>query len=214
MKLSTFITPEEQEDDSLATHKVRVNTFFKKGMQCEYRNHVLLEDQAASNENKISISNNICKNNGDTFEKVTIVRFNSQVVTIKDEYSFLSRRESTEAEGSKRVQLFKRPPSAEEDNTKKRLTKNLAKNFIKAFVNYLEDSKNEENSSLIECKMNVLISRQKYNNSLIQRIIDEEELRPFFIDFLKHHARNWILHSKIREKTVHREAIDLFLRLC
>ena len=75
------------------------------------------------------------------------------------------------------------------------------------------DVRDEENSSIIECKMKILTSKLKYNNSLIQRIIDDEELEPFFLDFLKNRARDWIMHSKIREKKVHLEAIQIFQRL-
>lgn len=72
------------------------------------------------------------------------------------------------------------------------MTKNLPKNFIKAFLNYLESVKDEKNSELLECKMKLFTSRQKYNNSFIQKIVDDSDLEHYFIDFLNNHAKQWI----------------------
>ena len=41
----------------------------------------------------------------------------------------------------RRVQLFKKPMNQSDQPQKKRLTKNLSKNYIKAFMNYLEEVK-------------------------------------------------------------------------
>ena len=94
MILNTISSRNKTEDDSRVTQKERSLAFSKEGVHCQYRNQIKSEHQGpSSNSNKISISNNICKNNGDSFEKVTIIRFNNQVVTIKDEYSFLRQEE-------------------------------------------------------------------------------------------------------------------------
>ncbi len=44
-------------------------------------------------------------------------------------------------DNKKRIQFFKKPVRVDEEGClgKSRLTKNLPKNFIKAFINYLED---------------------------------------------------------------------------
>ncbi len=61
--------------------------------------------------------------------------------------------------------------------------------------------------------MKLFTSRQKYNNSFIQRIVDDPDLEGYFADFLNNHARDWIEKSKIRDKEVHFEAIEVFKRL-
>jgi hypothetical protein len=68
----------------------------------------------------------------------------------------------------------------------------LPKNFIKAFLNYLESVKDEKNAELLDCKMKLLTSRQKYNNSFIQRIVDDPDLEDYFSGFLNNHAKEWI----------------------
>lgn len=55
--------------------------------------------------------------------------------------------------------------------------------------------------------MKLLTSRQKYNNSFIQRIVDDSDLQPYFMNFLANYAKDWIENSKIRDKDVHYEAI-------
>lgn len=111
MILKTIKTDKTVEDDSAVMQKERTSIFRDNGVQCRYRNHIKSEDQGpSSNSNKISISNNICKNNGESFEKVTIIRFNNQIVTIKDQYSFISQDLiSEEKVNTRKVQLFKKP---------------------------------------------------------------------------------------------------------
>lgn len=58
-----------------------------------------------------------------------------------------------------------------------------------------------------------MMSKQKFNNNFIQRIIDDEELEYYFKDFLENHAQDWINNSKIRNKGIHLEAINVFLNL-
>lgn len=40
-------------------------------------------------------------------------------------------------------------------------------------MNYLEDAKSETNRDLINCKLSLFFSKQKYNNSFIQKIVDD-----------------------------------------
>ncbi len=127
-------------------------------------------------------------------EKVTIVKFNDEIITIKDRYRFFSELCINADLGTqKRIHIFKKPLHAEcKSEGKRRVTKNLPKNFIKAFLNYLESVKDEKNSELLECKMKLFTSRQKYNNSFIQKIVDDSDLEHYFIDFLNNHAKQWI----------------------
>lgn len=81
-------------------------------------------------------------------EKVTIVKFNDEIITIKDRYRFISELcPSADLGSQKRIHIFKKPLHAESKSEgKRRVTKNLPKNFIKAFLNYLESVKDEKNS--------------------------------------------------------------------
>lgn len=91
----------------------------------------------------------------------------------------------------KRIHIFKKPltPKEEKGETKSRLTKNLAKNFIKAFLNYLDDIKRDSNRELIGCKIKLFTNKQRFNNNFIQKVIDDEELEQYFRDFLQNHAQ-------------------------
>lgn len=138
-------------------------------------------------------------------EKLTLIKFNDEIITIRDRYRFLSQpQQALENNMQKRIHIFKKPLHSDNKNEgKRRVTKNLPKNFIKAFLNYLESVKDEKNTELLDCKMRLFTSRQKFNNSFIQRIVDDSDLEQYFVNFLNNHARDWIEHSKIRDKEVH-----------
>lgn len=141
MILRTVFAGGATEDDSNVQQKKRVLTFSSNSVQCSYKNEIKLEgDGAHSSSNKISISNNICKNNGEAFEKVTIIRFNNQVVTIKDEYSFLNPS-FLPALSLASVAHERKLTHKKQTTQRKRITKNLAKNFIMAFLLYLDEIK-------------------------------------------------------------------------
>ena len=73
-------------------------------------------------------------------QKITIVKFNNEVITIKDRYCFKSQQHqhASDTNLQKRIHIFKKPLHAQSKNEgRKRVTKNLPKNFIKAFLNYL-----------------------------------------------------------------------------
>lgn len=95
--------------------------------------------------NEIKVNNKLCKQNGEYMEKITTVKFNDEVITLRDRYRFLTRpQQNVDASTQKRIHLFKKPLHCESKNEdKRRVTKNLPKNFIKAFLNYLESVKDE-----------------------------------------------------------------------
>jgi hypothetical protein len=53
----------------------------------------------------------------------------------------------------------------------------------------------------------------KYNNLLIQKLLSNPRISPYFRDFLKNHAEDWIRNSKITDKGVHLEAVPIYLSL-
>lgn len=59
-----------------------------------------------------------------------------------------------------------------------------------------------------------LIEKNKYNNQLVNEIIECGELRNYFKEFLSQFALNWVHHSKLKNKEIHEEAIALYERLC
>lgn len=58
----------------------------------------------------------------------------------------------------------------------KRNTKNIAKNFCRAFLAYLEEKKNK----VILDRTKQLISDNKFNNKTIEKIAKDEELKEHF----------------------------------
>ena len=131
-------------DDHQSTFKKQQTITFPlssdQGAQCRYINHISFSNEGSSVDNfKISISNNICKDNGEILEKATTIRFNNQVVTIKDFYEFTNGDLLLEEDSSSRKDsTIKMQNMLQSSFRKKRVAKNLAKNFLKAFLNYLE----------------------------------------------------------------------------
>ena len=58
-----------------------------------------------------------------------------------------------------------------------------------------------------------MLERKKYNNKLIKKIIGNEILRDLFRMFLEREAKNWISESRVNDKTLHEEAISIYLNL-
>lgn len=56
-------------------------------------------------------------------------------------------------------------------------------------------------------------ARDNFNNITVKKIMQNALLIPFFKEFLENHAENWINNSKIADKRVHLEAIQLYLEL-
>lgn len=77
-------------------------------------------------------------------EKVTQIKFKDEIITIRDRYRFVNRVQTAAVDQNthKRIHLFKKPLHSEARNEgRRRVTKNLPKNFIKSFLNYLESVK-------------------------------------------------------------------------
>lgn len=82
--------------------------------------------------------------------------------------------------------------------------KNIAKNVVTAFLNFLRDAKQDGENC--EPQMNTLrglIDRTKFNNQLVTMIIGNEDLRPSFRNFLASSAASWVQNSKLKNKDIH-----------
>ena len=70
----------------------------------------------------------------------------------------------------------------------KRNTKNIAKNFCKAFVNFLE----EEKKACALAKAKQIMSHYNYNNKTIEVLGRDNIVRELFEEFLKSKADEWV----------------------
>lgn len=87
--------------------------------------------------------------------------------------------------------------------------KNIAKNVITAFLNFLREGCEAQVGTLKS-----LIDRTKFNNHLVSLVVANDDLRPFFRAFLASSAPQWVQNSKLKNKDIHIEAIELYERLC
>jgi hypothetical protein len=56
-------------------------------------------------------------------------------------------------------------------------------------------------------------SKSKYNNILIHRLLSNPRVGLYFKEFLLNHAADWINSSKITDKDIHLEAIQIYCKL-
>jgi hypothetical protein len=115
---------------------------------------------------------------------------------------------------NKKICLFQKT-SINGKNFAKRNTKNIPKNFCKAFGNYMEglDQSKEWELAMREVKSIERRSQNKYNNILIHRLLSSPRVCVYFRHFLEGHAAEWIHSSKINDKQVHIEAIRIYHQL-
>lgn len=90
-----------------------------------------------------------------------------------------------------------------------RNTKNVAKNYCKAFLQFLKMIK----KTSIHSRLKEIIGETKYNNRLIYIIVQDQEICPLFKQFLEEGAEKWIEDSKLSNKEIHKEGIELYLNL-
>ena len=116
----------------------------------------------------------------------------------------------------KKIYIFKRQRRSRVQGQSEcmRNTKNVSKNFCKAFLAYMKSGLGQLQEAPEAIAMyNRLFSRKIYNNHSIKRIIDSGPLRGLFRVFLKEQAPQWIRHSKINDKVLHYQAINIYLNL-
>lgn len=96
---------------------------------------------------------------------------------------------------------------------RKRNTKNIPKNFCKAFSNFMEDhvNKTSEEWGMAMKVLKKIEIRDKYNNITMKKMMQNPRVVPFFKEFLQNYAEQWINNSKIADKEVHLEAIKIYL---
>ena len=154
-------------------------------------------------------------------EKITEILYQGKKITLKDNYEFLNneislRNRSPDYDSSKhkKTTLFKK--TQVEEGSKhliKRNTKNVVKNFCKGFIHYLKKLKDQGVSFPFDENTSFIFQKNNYNNDLIKKIIRNSKVGPYFKIFLTEEAEAWLEHSKIINKDVHMEAIELYLKL-
>lgn len=82
--------------------------------------------------------------------------------------------------------LFFHKKMAEDNKFIKRNTKNIPKNFCKAFISFMEgfERKKTERWTTAMDDYNKLVAKNKYNNILIQKMLSSLAIAPFFKQFL------------------------------
>ena len=88
----------------------------------------------------------------------------------------------------------------------RRNTKNVVKNFARAFKIYLNGQDTEAYQ-----KFSLQYKIANLNNKLIRQIVVDRNLRVYFHKFLKEEADNWIRDSPMQHKQSHFEAVRVYL---
>jgi hypothetical protein len=174
-----------------------------------------------------------------TIKKVTEITFRDRKYIIEDVYAINlpvaqqvaaqeQARESKDGgsthesdKNDKKVYIFKkirkRKLVREVSGDHSRNTKNITKNFCKAFIAFLKNERGSrfERRTIREAvrAYAALLETRKYNNNLIKTIIANPKLRELFRYFLQNEAAQWINESRVTDKTFHQEAIHVYLNL-
>ena len=180
---------------------------------------------------------------GNTIKKSTDIIYRNKRYSIEDNYSLHlplnvaqmareskdgastndsdNKNEGKEQNEDKKIYIFKKLKKNKGDKGRKmessRNTKNITKNFCKAFITYLKSNK-VSGAPRARIREGIstyqrLFERRKYNNKQIKKMIAHESLRDLFRMFLEKEAKNWISQSKITDKALHEEAISIYLNL-
>eukprot|EP01015_Nassula_variabilis_P033184 TRINITY_DN7925_c0_g1_i4.p1 TRINITY_DN7925_c0_g1~~TRINITY_DN7925_c0_g1_i4.p1 ORF type:complete len:216 (-),score=35.37 TRINITY_DN7925_c0_g1_i4:13-660(-) len=118
-----------------------------------------------------------------------------------------------------RKNIKKKPFSIKYKYNKEKLdTKNLVKNFVNAFLNYLKTTKDTtKNQNFCQAlyQLQQLISQSNYNRTLLKGIVETQIVKEAFEVFLKEQCFSWIMYSSnIKDKQSHMRARRNFLYIC
>ena len=120
---------------------------------------------------------------------------------IRQVRSFISSNDSRNSSGSdsskqcstrkkpKKVCLFQKT-GKNGHRYRKRNTKNIPKNFCKAFSNFMEDHSKKDSPEWAQAKrvLKKIEARDKYNNIIINKMLQNPRIVPFFKEFLVNYA--------------------------
>jgi hypothetical protein len=143
---------------------------------------------------------------------------------IRQVRSFISSNDSRNSSGSdeskrrinrrksKKICLFQKT-GKHGHRYRKRNTKNIPKNFCKAFSNFMDDHSKKASSEWGQAMrvLKKIEARDKYNNIILKKMMQNPRIVPFFKEFLLNYAEQWINNSKIADKRVHLEAVKIYL---
>ena len=208
--------------------------------KCQHTNIVRICHNTTDEEAFVEpmISTNSTKQEGNVLKHSTEVKYNRQRYNIQDVFSFSNEQEhhhhkpektfisssmesgnsqrdqSNEPNGpAKKLYMFRK--KGRHNPLIRRDTKNVPKNFCKAFSVFMEGLPSREGEDWRKAMKDFrrLESKNKYNNILIQKLLSNGRIVPFFKEFLTNHAADWIEGSKIADKEVHVEAIRIYTNL-
>lgn len=101
--------------------------------------------------------------------------------------------------------------ASEEEQGEKRDRKNVVKNIVKAFESWIREELTLEKSKesilpLQNCRkaLERMIAKIKFNNRLINSVLNNPNLTVLFERFLKEEALIWLENSKIKDRTSHK----------
>jgi hypothetical protein len=96
----------------------------------------------------------------------------------------------------------------------------VVKNIVKSFENWLGSQAASEQfgescslHNIRKC-LHRMITKIKFNNRLVNSMVENQNIHGLFEQFLSTEARSWLEQSKIKDRTSHMEAIELYLRSC
>jgi len=215
-----------------------------KSGTCQHTNVVkVVSVQGEGREEDPQISTKTKQDENNVVRHYTEIKFKNRSYFVEDIYvftltepkdannlwqvrSFISSNDSRNSSGSdsnkqrntrkrpKKVCLFQKT-GKHGHRYRKRNTKNIPKNFCKAFSNFMEDHSKKDSPEWAQAKrvLKKIEARDKYNNITMNKMLQNPRIVPFFREFLLNYAEGWITNSKIADKRVHLEAIRIYLEL-
>ena len=153
--------------------------------------------------------------------KVTEIHFGNRTIKIRDSFlpepsnsipahpSF-NQKVADNPKHQRKITLL--PKSGDSGTEKSRDTKNVIKNIVRLFQNWLEETLALNRETIQE--LNQLVAELKYNNKLMLRMARSSKLREAFMAFCRTDAEEFLSNSKILDKGTHRECLEKYIDLC
>jgi hypothetical protein len=145
--------------------------------------------------------------------KITEVVVQDRVLRIRDQFRMVLKENSADS-GRRNIGSFgRRNNYTDKAKMEKPDTKNLIKNIINLFHQWLRNG-NSEIGGRANKKLNQIAKHMKYfNKLLIQELSRNRDICLCFLEFAKLYSELAIQESRIRDKTCHLKAMRNYVRL-
>lgn len=106
------------------------------------------------------------------------------------------------------LSIFKRRNNySDPKNSRKSDTRNLIKNLVNLYVNWLQCKRDELHEAVLQVAKETITKNKYFNKQLIQELCQDKRVCETFVQFAQEDGEDFIDNSRIQDKECHLKAL-------